>query len=96
MNLNKTMKEIIRRNSGNGSYTSCSRTSQSPKRKSWSGYSMRKAESKSSEMIDCNTSFTKEELKIIGNLCETMKHWRRHNPEVRFPDSLYITGKVYS
>ena len=33
--------------------------------------------------------FTKEELKIIGNLCETMKHWRRHNPEVRFPDSLY-------
>jgi len=33
--------------------------------------------------------FTKEELKIIGNLCETMKHWRRHNPEVTFPDSLY-------
>ena len=22
-------------------------------------------------------------------LCETMKHWRRHNPEVTFPDSLY-------
>ena len=33
--------------------------------------------------------FTKDELKIIGNLCETMKHWRRHNPEVTFPDSLY-------
>jgi hypothetical protein len=33
--------------------------------------------------------FTKEELTIIGNLCETMKHWRRHNPEVRFSDSLY-------
>ena len=34
--------------------------------------------------------FTKRmQLKIIGNLCETMKHWRRHNPEVTFPDSLY-------
>jgi hypothetical protein len=40
-------------------------------------------------MTDYNTFFTKEELKIIGNLCETIKHWRRHNPEVRFPDSLY-------
>jgi hypothetical protein len=39
-------------------------------------------------MVDYNI-FTKEELTIIGNLCETMKHWRRHNPEVRFPDSLY-------
>ena len=37
----------------------------------------------------CNALFTKEELQIIGNLCETMKHWRRHNPEVRFPDILY-------
>ena len=48
-----------------------------------------KAESKRSKMTDYNTFFTKEELKIIGNLCETIKHWRRHNPEVRFPDSLY-------
>jgi hypothetical protein len=81
--------------------------SRSLKRKLWSRYSRRKAESKSSEMTDYNTSFTKEELKIIGNLCETMKHWRRHNPEVRFPDSLYEqleniqdkctkAGKVYS
>jgi ferredoxin len=30
----------------------------------------------------CNAFLTKEELKVIGNLCETMKHWRRHNPEV--------------
>jgi hypothetical protein len=44
---------------------------------------------KNCEMADRNTFFTKEELKIIGNLCETMKHWRRHNPEVRFPDTLY-------
>jgi hypothetical protein len=36
-----------------------------------------------------NAFFTKEELKIIGNLRETMKHWRRHNPEVKFPDALY-------
>jgi hypothetical protein len=36
-----------------------------------------------------NKLFTEEELKIIGNLCETMKHWRRHNPEVKFPDILY-------
>ena len=40
-------------------------------------------------MTDYNTFFTNEELKIIGNLCETMKHLRRHSPEVRFPDSLY-------
>jgi hypothetical protein len=40
-------------------------------------------------MTYCNAAFTKEELKIIGNLCETMKHWRRHNPEVRLPDILY-------
>jgi hypothetical protein len=40
-------------------------------------------------MTDYKTLFTMEELKIIGNLCETMKHWRRHNPEIRFPDSLY-------
>jgi hypothetical protein len=40
-------------------------------------------------MTHCNACFTREELKIIGNLCETMKHWRRHNPEVKFPDALY-------
>ena len=40
-------------------------------------------------MIDNNIFFTKEELKVIGNLCETMKHWRRHNSEARFPDRLY-------
>jgi hypothetical protein len=40
-------------------------------------------------MTDYQTLFTLEELKIIGNLCETMKHWRRHNPEIRLPDSLY-------
>lgn len=40
-------------------------------------------------MIDYNIFFTKEELKVIGNLCETMKHWRRHNSEARFPDRLY-------
>ena len=40
-------------------------------------------------MTYCNALFTKEELKRIGNLCETMKHWRRHNPEVKFPDALY-------
>ena len=40
-------------------------------------------------MTDCDALFTKEELKIIGNLCETMRHWRRHDPEVRFPDILY-------
>ncbi len=28
-------------------------------------------------------------LKVIGNICETIKHWRRHNAEVNFPDSLY-------
>jgi hypothetical protein len=39
-------------------------------------------------MVDYNI-FTKEELTIIDNLCETMKHWRRHNSEVRFSDSLY-------
>jgi hypothetical protein len=39
--------------------------------------------------VDQTTRFTKEELKIIGNLCETMKHWRRHNPEIRLPDTLY-------
>jgi hypothetical protein len=33
--------------------------------------------------------FTKRELQIIGNLCETMKHWRRHNVRAKFPDSLY-------
>jgi hypothetical protein len=41
------------------------------------------------KMTDYNAFFTNEELKIIGNLCETMKHWRRHDSEVRFPDSLY-------
>ena len=40
-------------------------------------------------MSYCNVFFTKEELKIIGNLCETMKHWRRHDPGVKFPDALY-------
>jgi hypothetical protein len=40
-------------------------------------------------MTYCNALFTKGELKIIGNLCETMKHWRRHNPEVKYPDALY-------
>jgi hypothetical protein len=40
-------------------------------------------------IVDQTTCFTKEELKIIGNLCETMKHWRRHNPDIRFPDTLY-------
>jgi hypothetical protein len=45
--------------------------------------------SKNCEMTHYNAFFTKEELKIIGNLCETMKHWRRHNPEVRLPDILY-------
>jgi hypothetical protein len=40
-------------------------------------------------MKDQDTFFTKEELKIIGNLCETMKHWRRHNSEMSFPDTLY-------
>ena len=54
---------------------------------------------KKTKWFDYNM-FTKEELKIIGNLCETMKHWRRHNPEVTFPDSLYqqlenIQDKLY-
>jgi hypothetical protein len=40
-------------------------------------------------MADRNKFFTEEELKIIGDLCETIKHWRRHNPELRFPDTLY-------
>ena len=35
-------------------------------------------------MIDNNIFFTKEELKVIGNLCETMKHWRRHDSEAGF------------
>lgn len=40
-------------------------------------------------MIHDNIFFTREELKVIGNICETIKHWRRHNAEVNFPDSLY-------
>jgi hypothetical protein len=50
--------------------------------------------SKKCEMADRNTFFTEEELKIIGNLCETIKHWRRHNPELRFPDTLYLMYMV--
>jgi hypothetical protein len=33
--------------------------------------------------------FTKRELQIIGNLCETMKHWRKHNVTAKLLDSLY-------
>jgi hypothetical protein len=40
-------------------------------------------------MVDNNIFLQKEELKVIGNLYETMKHWRRHNSEPRFPDRLY-------
>ena len=40
-------------------------------------------------MIDENILFTKRQLQIIGNLCETMKHWRRHNPAIKFPDEIY-------
>jgi hypothetical protein len=41
-------------------------------------------------MIDENIIlFTKRQLQIIGNLCETMKHWRRHNPAMKFPDEIY-------
>jgi hypothetical protein len=40
-------------------------------------------------MIDENTFFTKRQLQIIGNLCETMKHWRRHDPTIKFSDGFY-------
>jgi hypothetical protein len=40
-------------------------------------------------MIDENILFTKRQLKLIGNLCETMKHWRRHDPAIKFPDGFY-------
>jgi hypothetical protein len=40
-------------------------------------------------MIDENILFTKRQLQIIGNLCETMKHWRRHNAAMKFPDDIY-------
>jgi hypothetical protein len=40
-------------------------------------------------MTDKNIVFTKRQLQIIGNLCETMKHWRRHDPAIKFPDGFY-------
>ena len=39
-------------------------------------------------MIDNNIFFTKEGFKVIGNFCETTKHWKRHNSEARFADRL--------
>jgi hypothetical protein len=40
-------------------------------------------------MTDKNIVFTKRQLQIIGNLCETMKHWRRHDPAIKSPDGFY-------
>ena len=46
--------------------------------------------------IDNNIFFTKEELKVIGNFCETTKHWKRHNSEARFADRYIRTTRKYS
>jgi hypothetical protein len=40
-------------------------------------------------MINEKIPFTKRQLKKIGNLCETTKHWWRHDPAMKFPDGFY-------